>query len=355
MKSGTRVADAIAQNNTLVGRGNRTFILYAPRAHLRCQCRSTGPDPQRSRGYADAGARKVRWPRVCRSVARACTTRTRPAPLALDPTRRQTRAAVRRAAHMILRAEAELQETGAVIANGFRRLDRAGWIRVVEKTPSPAMVRRALGSRLSAHRRGAERGRSYPLPDRTEGGRMRKLVFVLVAVLRPRAQRRARRTTVAEPPAPRPEPPGRPSNGDCADLTGEGATFTITISDFAFDPNCFTASASQGITIVNQDAADHTFTITGTACRRPDRRRPDLQRRADLGSREPGDLRLPVHAPPDDDGAGHDRRVRRRQNPSRSSALGSRCHSFRTLTRRSRKPAAPSSVRSPRGPAYRSS
>jgi plastocyanin len=54
------------------------------------------------------------------------------------------------------------------------------------------------------------------------------------------------------------------TDGACADLTGEGETFTITISDFAFDPNCFTASASQGISIENQDAADHTFTITGT-------------------------------------------------------------------------------------------
>jgi plastocyanin len=57
---------------------------------------------------------------------------------------------------------------------------------------------------------------------------------------------------------------GTSGNDDCADLTGEGATFTITISDFAFDPNCFTASTSQGISIENQDAADHTFTITGT-------------------------------------------------------------------------------------------
>lgn len=54
------------------------------------------------------------------------------------------------------------------------------------------------------------------------------------------------------------------ANADCADLTGEGAAFTITIADFAYDPPCFTASASQGISIVNQDAADHTFTITGT-------------------------------------------------------------------------------------------
>lgn len=57
---------------------------------------------------------------------------------------------------------------------------------------------------------------------------------------------------------------GTNGNGACADLTSEGSTFTITISDFAFDPNCFTASASQGISIENQDAADHTFTVTGT-------------------------------------------------------------------------------------------
>ena len=57
---------------------------------------------------------------------------------------------------------------------------------------------------------------------------------------------------------------GTTGNGACADLTGEGSTFTITISDFEFDPNCFTASASQGISIENQDAADHTFTVTGT-------------------------------------------------------------------------------------------
>jgi hypothetical protein len=31
-----------------------------------------------------------------------------------------------------LRAEAELQEAGAVIANGYLRLDHAEWIRVVE-------------------------------------------------------------------------------------------------------------------------------------------------------------------------------------------------------------------------------
>ena len=52
---------------------------------------------------------------------------------ALDPTRRQMRAAVHRAVTLILRAEDELQEAGSVIANGYLRLDREEWIRVVEK------------------------------------------------------------------------------------------------------------------------------------------------------------------------------------------------------------------------------
>ncbi len=92
---------------------------------------------------------------------------------------------------------------------------------------------------------------------------MRKLVFVLAATcalgLTACSSDDGGGATGAETGAT-----GTTGNRDCVDLTGEGATFTITISDFAFDPNCFTASASQGISIENQDAADHTFTITGT-------------------------------------------------------------------------------------------
>lgn len=43
------------------------------------------------------------------------------------------RAAVRRAVELILSAEDELQEAGDVIANGYLRLDREEWSRVVEK------------------------------------------------------------------------------------------------------------------------------------------------------------------------------------------------------------------------------
>ena len=57
---------------------------------------------------------------------------------------------------------------------------------------------------------------------------------------------------------------GPTADGDCVDLTGEGDVFTITISNFAFEPDCFTASASQGITIVNEDGAPHTFTMPET-------------------------------------------------------------------------------------------
>ena len=54
------------------------------------------------------------------------------------------------------------------------------------------------------------------------------------------------------------------ASADCPDLTGEGDAFTVTIADFTFDPNCFTASASQGITVVNEDDVGHTFTMVGT-------------------------------------------------------------------------------------------
>ena len=54
------------------------------------------------------------------------------------------------------------------------------------------------------------------------------------------------------------------ASAECPDLTGEGDVFTVTIADFTFDPNCFTASASQGITVVNEDDVGHTFTIVGT-------------------------------------------------------------------------------------------
>jgi plastocyanin len=59
------------------------------------------------------------------------------------------------------------------------------------------------------------------------------------------------------------------TGGDCPDLTGEGDIFTIRISGFDFVPDCFTASASQGIEIVNEDQVPHTFTIPDTEVNAP--------------------------------------------------------------------------------------
>ena len=55
------------------------------------------------------------------------------------------------------------------------------------------------------------------------------------------------------------------TGANCVDLTGEGVAFTIRLERNEFVPNCFTASASQGITIVNADAVLHNFTIQGTS------------------------------------------------------------------------------------------
>jgi plastocyanin len=57
---------------------------------------------------------------------------------------------------------------------------------------------------------------------------------------------------------------GGGSADDCVDLSGQGDTFTIHIKGFEFDPSCFTASASQSISVVNEDGAVHSFTLQGT-------------------------------------------------------------------------------------------
>jgi plastocyanin len=57
---------------------------------------------------------------------------------------------------------------------------------------------------------------------------------------------------------------GDNDNGDgCTDLSGS-ASFTITMTDNEFDPACAVAERSQALTLVNDGAASHTFTIDGT-------------------------------------------------------------------------------------------
>jgi hypothetical protein len=55
-----------------------------------------------------------------------------------------------------------------------------------------------------------------------------------------------------------------PAPSDCVDLTGHGASITIRMSGLQFHPACFTASASQRLTLENQDGTLHSFTVEGT-------------------------------------------------------------------------------------------
>ncbi len=57
-------------------------------------------------------------------------------------------------------------------------------------------------------------------------------------------------------------PTGPPE--DCVDLTGEGPGFKIVMRDLRLHPDCFIASATQGIKVVNKDAALHSFTLVDT-------------------------------------------------------------------------------------------
>ena len=144
-----------------------------------------------------------------------------------------------------------------------------------------------VGHRQSWYGRGATAARRreetarYPLPNRSEEEGIRRLVFVLVAIsalvlaacgsdgggattgtTASTGDTTATGSAASESGAA--GATGTTSNKDCEDLTSEGPVFTLKISFSNFYPDCFTASASQGIKIVNKDDIDHTFTIEGT-------------------------------------------------------------------------------------------
>ncbi len=54
-----------------------------------------------------------------------------------------------------------------------------------------------------------------------------------------------------------------PTAEDCVDLTA-GSTAHVEIADFRYLPGCFTMRGAQGLTVANDDGADHTFTLRGT-------------------------------------------------------------------------------------------
>jgi plastocyanin len=51
---------------------------------------------------------------------------------------------------------------------------------------------------------------------------------------------------------------------DCVDLTDEGPVFIVRMTNSKFLPDCFSASASQSIRLVNEDEDTHTFTMLNT-------------------------------------------------------------------------------------------
>ncbi|HSJ50009.1 MAG TPA: cupredoxin domain-containing protein [Actinomycetota bacterium] len=57
---------------------------------------------------------------------------------------------------------------------------------------------------------------------------------------------------------------GGGGSDECVDLTTEDDSFTLRMMNNEFVPSCFTASASQSLTLVNEDPALHTFTVRDT-------------------------------------------------------------------------------------------
>ncbi len=49
--------------------------------------------------------------------------------------------------------------------------------------------------------------------------------------------------------------------GETAETGGGGGGTSITIADFAFDPNTISVSGPTEVTITNEDSAAHTFTL----------------------------------------------------------------------------------------------
>jgi hypothetical protein len=82
---------------------------------------------------ADASARKSGDGPVTVGRGKGFTDARPVETVALDPRRSQIRRASARAALLIEEAEATLEETSGVIANGYLRLDPQEWVRAVEK------------------------------------------------------------------------------------------------------------------------------------------------------------------------------------------------------------------------------
>ncbi|MGA9161094.1 MAG: cupredoxin domain-containing protein [Actinomycetota bacterium] len=57
---------------------------------------------------------------------------------------------------------------------------------------------------------------------------------------------------------------GGGGGGDCTPSSATELTGTLSIKDFAFHPDCFTVASGSTISVANDDARPHTFTVTDT-------------------------------------------------------------------------------------------
>jgi len=65
-----------------------------------------------------------------------------------------------------------------------------------------------------------------------------------------------------EPPPSSPAPTGPPAG--CEDATEAGATFSLAMEDYSFEPLCVAVGTEQGPVIENRGSFLHNWTVTGT-------------------------------------------------------------------------------------------
>jgi len=65
-----------------------------------------------------------------------------------------------------------------------------------------------------------------------------------------------------QPPPTTPAATGPPAG--CEDVTAEGATFSLTLQDYSFEPLCLVVTAEQGPVIENEGSFLHNWTVAET-------------------------------------------------------------------------------------------
>jgi plastocyanin len=88
---------------------------------------------------------------------------------------------------------------------------------------------------------------------------MRKTLFALVAVLALAG------AACSSNNSSTPTGGGSSTGGGTCTADTATATTSVTIANFAFDPNCFTVSSGAKISLTNNDSTTHSFTLDDTS------------------------------------------------------------------------------------------